>query len=80
MVPLLLGLIACILLFGPFGAGVFAGIMICIFPLCLMKTIFGSIKKCRRRHKVVVEAQRGKVTLLFKDGKWTASCRKSRIY
>lgn len=80
MVPLLLGLIACILLFGPFGVGVFAGIMICIFPFCLMKIILGCIKKHRRRHKVVVETQRGKVILLFKDGKWIPACRKPRIF
>jgi hypothetical protein len=75
MVPLLLGLIACILLFGPLGVGVFAGIMICIFPFCLIKMTVGCIKKHRRKHKVVVETQRGKVTLLYKDGKWIPACR-----
>ena len=78
MVLLLLGLIACILLFGPFGVAVFAGIMICIFPFYLMKVILGTIKRHRRKHKVVVETQRGKVTLLFKDGKWIPACRKPR--
>ena len=80
MVPLLLGLIACILLFGPFGVGVFAGIMICIFPFYLMKIILDCIKKHRRKHKVVVETRRGKVTLLFKDGKWMPACPKPRTY
>ena len=80
MVALLLCLIACILLFGPLGLGVFAGIMVCIFPFALTKTILGCIKKHRRKHKVVVETQKGKVTLLFKDGKWTPACRKSKIY
>jgi hypothetical protein len=75
MLPLLLGLIACILLFGPLGVGVFAGIMICIFPFCLIKMTVGCIKKHRRKHKVVVETQRGKVTLLYKDGKWIPACR-----
>jgi hypothetical protein len=76
MVPLLLGLIACILLFGPLGLGVFAGVMIFIFPICLMKIVLSTFKKYQRRHKVVVETQRGKVTLLFKDGKWIPVCRK----
>ncbi len=76
MVPLLLGLIACILLFGPFGLGIFAGIVLCTFPLYLMKMILTCIKRHRQRHKVVVETQRGKVTLLFKDCKRTPTCRK----
>ena len=80
MVSLLLGLIAWLLLFGPFGVGVFAGIMICILPIFLMKISLGCIRKRRRKDKVVVETQRGKVTLLYKDGKWTPDCRKSRIY
>ena len=73
MVTLLLGLIACILLFGPFGLVVFTGIMICILPIYLvyhfMRMILDHRKKYRRKHKVVVETQRGKVTLLYKDGK-----------
>ena len=80
MVPPLLGLIACILLFSPFGIGVFAGIMVCIFPFCLMKIILDCIKKHRRKHTMVVETQRGKVTLLFKGGKWIPACRKPRIF
>ena len=78
MVSLLLGLIACILLFGPFGIGVFAGIMICIFPFCLMKIILGTIMKHRRKDKVVVMTQRGEVTLSYKDGKWVAANQKPR--
>ncbi len=70
MVSLLLGLIVCILLFGPLGVAVFAGVLICIFPCYLMKTILGCIKKCRRKHKVVVETQQEKVTLVYKDGRW----------
>ncbi len=73
MVALLLGLIACILLFGPFGLGVFAGIMICILPFYIVlhftKMILGHGMKHRRKDKVVVETQRGRVTLLYKDGK-----------
>ena len=80
MVPLLLGLIACVLLFGPFGIGVFAGMMVCISPFYLMKIILDCIKRLRRKHKVVVETQRGKVTLLHKDGKWIPACRKPRTY
>ncbi len=80
MVPLLLGLIACILLFGPLGLGVFAGIMVCLFPFYLIKIILDCIKKHRRKHKVVAKTQRGKVTLLFKDGKWILYCRKPRTY
>jgi hypothetical protein len=80
MVALLLGLIACVLLFGPIGLVVFMGIMICIMPIWLMKIILGSIKKLRRKHKVVMETQRGKVTLLYKDGKWTPECQKPRTY
>ncbi len=80
MVPVLLGLIACILLFGPLGLGAFAGIMICIFPFYLMKIILDYIKKHRRKRKVLVETQRGKVTLICKDGKWIPACRKPRIY
>jgi hypothetical protein len=74
MVPLLLGLIACILLFGLFGVAVFAGIMTCIFPFYIMKITLDCIMKHRRKHKVVVETQRGKVTLLFKDGRWIPTC------
>ncbi len=80
MVPLLLGLIACILLFGPFGVAVFAGIMICIFPFYLIKIILDSIKKHRRKPKVIVETQRGKVTLLYKDGRWIPVCGNHESY
>ena len=80
MAPLLLGLIACILLYGPLGLGVFAGMMICIFPFCLMKIILGYIKRHRRKHKVIVETQRGKVTLLYRDGKWIPARPKPRIF
>ena len=78
MVSLLLGLIACILLFGPFGIGVFAGIMICILPIYLTKIILGYIKNHWRKHKVVVETQRGIATLLYRDGRWVAEDHKSR--
>jgi hypothetical protein len=70
MVTLLLGLIACVLLFGPIGLGVFAGIMICILPIYFTRMIVGHGRKHRRKDKVVVETQRGKVTPLYKDGKW----------
>ena len=84
MVPLLLGLIAYILLFGPIGLGVFVAIMICILPFCIFlyftRTIFGHGMKHRRKDKVVVETQRGKVTLLYKDGKWIPASRKPRTY
>ena len=73
---LLLGLIACILLLGPIGLGVFAGIMICILPIYFMKIILGYGRRHRRKDKVVVETQRGKVILLYKDGKWIPACRK----
>jgi hypothetical protein len=83
MVALLLGLIACILLFGPIGLGVFAGIMICILPFYIVlyftKMILGHEMKHRRKDKVVVETQRGKVTLLHRDGRWVAVGQKSRI-
>lgn len=69
-----------LLLFGHFGLGVFAGIMVCIFPFYLMKIILGCIKKHRRKHRVVVETQRGKVTLLFKGGRWIPACRKPRTF
>jgi hypothetical protein len=79
MVTLLLSLIACILLFGPIGLGVFAGIMISILPIYFTRTILGHTKKHRRKDKVVVETQRGKVTLLYKDGKWVPESQKPRI-
>jgi hypothetical protein len=80
MVALLLGIIACILLFGPIGLGVFAGIMICILSIYFTRMIVGYGRKHRRRDKVVVQTQRGKVTLLYKDGKWIPACRKPRTY
>ena len=82
MVALLFGLIACILLFGPIGLGVFAGIMICILPIYFvfhsMRMIIRHRKNHRRKDKVVVETQRGKVTLLYKDGKWMPVRQKPR--
>ncbi len=80
MVALLLALIACILLFGPIGLGVFAGIMICVLPIYLTKMTVLHCRKHWRKHKVVAETQRGKVTLFYKDGKWIPACRKSRTY
>jgi len=83
MESLLLGLIACILLFGPVGLGVFAVIMTCFLPvyivLCFTRMIFGHGRKHRRKDKVVVEPQRGKVTLLYKDGRWVVDNQKPRI-
>jgi hypothetical protein len=83
MVSLLLGLIACILLFGPIGLGVFAAIMTCFLPLYIVlyftRMIFGHGEKHRRKDKVVVETQWGKVTLLYKDGKWVVDNQKPRI-
>jgi hypothetical protein len=83
MVALLLGLIACILLFGPIGLGVFAVIMICFLPFCIVRyftrMIFGHKRKYHRRDKVVMETQRGKVTLLYKDGRWVVDNQKPRI-
>ena len=83
MVPLLLGLIACILLFGPAGLGVFAVIMTCFLPvyivLCFTRMILGHGTKHRRKDNVVVETQRGKVTLLYKDGRWVVDNQKPRI-
>jgi hypothetical protein len=82
MAALLLGLIACILLSGPFGLVVFTGITICILPIYLvyhfMRMILNHRKRYRRKHKVVVQTQRGKVTLLYKDGKWVAANQKPR--
>ena len=83
MVALLLGLIACILLFGPVGFGVFAVIMICFLPFyivhCFARMICGHGRKHRRKDKVVVETQRGKVTLLYQDGRWVIDNQKPRI-
>jgi len=76
MAALLLGLIACILLFGPIGLGVFAGMMICILPFYFISMIVGHLRKHRRKDKVVIETQRGKVTLLYKDGRWIPARRK----
>ena len=80
MAALLLGLIACILLFGPIGLGVFAGIIISILPIYFTRMIVGHCRKHRRKDKVVMETQRGKVTLLYNDGKWIPACRKPRTY
>jgi hypothetical protein len=83
MESLLLGLIACILLFGPIGLGVFAVIMTCFLPFyivhCFARIIFGHGRKHRRKDKVVVETQRGKVTLLYQDGRWVIDNQKPRI-
>ena len=82
MVTFLLGLIACILLFGPVGLGVFAGIMIGILPFYIVlyftRIIVGHGRKHRQKEKVVLETQRGKVTLIYKDGKWVAANQKPR--
>ncbi len=82
MVALVLGLIASTLLFGPIGLGVFAGIMICILPIYFVfyftRMIVGHRRKHRRTYKVVVQTQRGKVTLIYKDGKWVAANQKPR--
>ena len=80
MVSLLLGLIACILLFGPLGLGVFAGIVLFILPIHFTRMIVEHSKKHWRKDKVVVQTQRGKVTLLYKEGKWTPDCQKPRTY
>ena len=81
MTTLLLGIIACILLFGPFGLGVFAGIMIYILPiyiiLTVLKMIFGHKKKCPRKDKDNTEGKRTKTTVLYRDGKWMGN-QKSR--
>lgn len=83
MVALLLGLIACLLLFGPIGLGVFAVIMICFLPFYIVlyftRMIFVHGRKHRRKDKVVVETRRGKVTLLYKDSKWVVDNQKPRI-
>ena len=80
MVTLLLCLIVCILLFGPFGLGVFAGLMTYILPvyffLYLLKMIIDHRKKSRCKDKVVVDTQQGKVTLICKNGKWVADNKK----
>ena len=74
MVALLLGLIVCILLFGPFGLGVFVGIMIYILPIYLIfyfvKIIVDHNRKHPQRDRVVTKAKRGKTTVLYRDGKW----------
>ena len=83
MVALLLGLIACILLFGPIGLAAFAVIMTCFLPFYIVlyftRMIFGHGRKHGRKDKVVVETQRGKVTLLYKDGRWVVDNQKPRI-
>jgi hypothetical protein len=80
MVTLLLFLIVCLLLFGPFGLGVFVGLMTYVLPvhffLYLLKTIIDHRKKSRCKDKVVFETQQGKVTLLCKNGKWVATDKK----
>jgi len=82
MISLLLGLIACILLFGPIGLVVFAVIMTCFLPfhvvLCLTRMILSYGRKHRRECKVVVETKRGKVTLLRRDGRWVAARQKPK--
>ena len=81
MVTLLLVLIICILLFGPFGLGVFAGILIYVLPFytffTVLKMIFDYIKKCPRKEKDNTKAKRTKTTVLVKDGKWVGN-KKSR--
>ena len=61
MVTPLLGLIACILLFGPIGLVVFAAIMTCILPFYIVlhftRTILGRGSKHWRKYKVVVETR-----------------------
>jgi hypothetical protein len=83
MVSLLLGLIACILLFGPIGLVVFAVIMICFLPfyivLCFTRMICGHGMRHRPKDNVVAETQRVKVTLLYKDGRWVVDNQKPRI-
>ena len=76
MVALLLGFIACILLFGSAGLGVFAVITICILPIYFIKIILGYGRRHWPKDKVVVETQRGKVTLLYRDGRWVAAGQK----
>jgi len=82
MVALLLGLIVCILLFGPFGLGVFAGIMIYILPIYFIFYITKMIVDHKRKHpqkgKVETEVKRGKATVFYKDGKWVNN-QKQRI-
>ena len=84
MVALMLGLIACILLFGPVGLGVFAGIMIYILPIYFFFYIIRMIvdygKKHQRKDKVVIETQRGKAIVLYKDGKWMPDSRKPKSF
>ena len=81
MVTLLLVLIICILLFGPFGLGVFAGILIYILPFYIfftvLKMIFDHRKKCPRKDKDNTKERSSKTTVLVKDGKWVGN-KKSR--
>ena len=80
MVAFLLGLIACILLFGAFGLVVFAAIMTCVLPFYIvfivLKMVFGHKKK--RLRKDSSEEKRCK-TVLVKEGEWVGN-RKSRKF
>ena len=74
MVALLLGLIACILLFGAFGLVVFAAITTCILPFHIILTVLKMIVRHKKKHpekcKLNTKAKCSKAKVLYRDGKW----------